>query len=58
MPATGALEAAHAYEMIVKAVANASDATDQAKDLADSAASMVRRNLQTNTSCITATRSK
>ena len=42
MPAARTLQAANAYEMIVKAVANSSEAADQAKDAAENAASMVK----------------
>ena len=42
MPAAGALQAAHTYDMIIKAVKSASDAADQAKDSSENAASMVR----------------
>jgi hypothetical protein len=41
MPAARTLQAANAYEMIVKAVANSTEAADQAKDAAENAASMV-----------------
>ena len=41
MPAARTLQAANAYEMIVKAVDNSTEAADQAKDAAENAASMV-----------------
>ena len=41
MPASRTLQAAHAYEMIVKAVDNSTEAADTAKDAAENAASMV-----------------
>ena len=41
MPASRTLQAAHAYEMIVKAVTNSTEAAEQAKEVAENAASMV-----------------
>jgi hypothetical protein len=41
MPAARTLQAANAYEMIVKAVDNSTEAADHAKDSAENAASMV-----------------